>query len=53
MSLMFQVVYVTATVPYLILLILFFRGVTLDGAGDGVLYYVKPRLHSLMDLKVR
>ncbi|XP_046849414.1 sodium- and chloride-dependent GABA transporter 1-like isoform X2 [Xenia sp. Carnegie-2017] len=47
-----KVVYVTATVPYLILLILFFRGVTLDGAGDGVLYYVKPRLHSLMDLKV-
>jgi len=37
-----QVAYVTAVFPYIVLTILFFRGVTLDGAGDGVEFLFKP-----------
>ncbi|WKX99643.1 hypothetical protein Q1695_014488 [Nippostrongylus brasiliensis] len=38
-----KVAYVTSTAPYLIIIILFFRGVTLEGATDGVHYYLgKP-----------
>ena len=38
-----QAVYVTATFPFLILTILFFRGVTLEGAGEGLRYLFIPR----------
>ena len=44
---MFQVVYFTAIFPYVVLLILFFRGVTLEGAGTGVKFYLKPKLEKL------
>ena len=37
-----QVAYVTAVFPYIVLIILFFRGVTLDGAGTGVEFLFKP-----------
>ena len=37
-----QIVYFTATFPYLILVCLFFRAVTLDGAGDGVKFLFLP-----------
>ena len=47
-----QVVYFTATFPYVILLILLVRGATLDGAIDGVIYFVVPKWEKLLDLEV-
>ena len=38
----FQVVYITAVFPYIVLVILFFRAVTLDGAGDGIKFLFVP-----------
>ena len=32
----------TATAPYIILLIFFIRGAMLEGAGKGLLYFIKP-----------
>ncbi|VDI69197.1 Hypothetical predicted protein [Mytilus galloprovincialis] len=46
------VVYFTATFPYVILLILLIRGATLDGAIDGVKYFLIPEWSKLADLKV-
>lgn len=37
-----QVVYFTATFPYVVLLILLVRGLTLPNAIEGITYYVKP-----------
>ena len=37
-----QIVYFTATFPYVILVCLFFRAVTLDGAGDGLRFLFLP-----------
>ena len=39
-----QAVYFTATFPYLVLIIFFIRGVTLEGAGDGVYHMFKPQV---------
>ena len=48
-----QVMYVTATTPYIIMVILLIRGLTLDGAADGIKYYLYPDFKRLADLKVR
>ena len=48
-----QVVYVTAVGPYVILVIFFIRGVTLDGAWEGIKFYIVPDFNKLRDFKVR
>uniref|UniRef100_A0A2K5Y720 Transporter n=1 Tax=Mandrillus leucophaeus TaxID=9568 RepID=A0A2K5Y720_MANLE len=47
-----KVVYFTATFPYLMLVILLVRGVTLPGAYQGIIYYLKPDLFRLKDPQV-
>lgn len=48
-----QVVYVTATFPYVMLLVLLIRGVTLPGASEGIKFYLYPDLSRLSDPQVR
>ncbi|XP_050411372.1 sodium- and chloride-dependent glycine transporter 1 [Patella vulgata] len=47
-----KVVYFTAIFPYVMLTILMIRGVTLDGAVDGIIYYLKPDFSRLSDPRV-
>ncbi|XP_061639309.1 sodium- and chloride-dependent GABA transporter 2-like isoform X1 [Phyllopteryx taeniolatus] len=47
-----KVVYFTATFPYVMLLILLIRGVTLPGARQGVEFYLLPELSRLTDPQV-
>ncbi|XP_056008900.1 sodium- and chloride-dependent taurine transporter-like isoform X3 [Ostrea edulis] len=47
-----KVVYFTATFPYVILLILLVRGVTLPGAAKGIEYFLKPDFTRLKDGQV-
>ncbi|KAJ8298201.1 hypothetical protein KUTeg_024732 [Tegillarca granosa] len=47
-----RVMYVTATSPYLFMLALLIRNSLLPGAGDGVLFYLKPDLAKLSDMEV-
>ena len=47
-----QVVYFTATFPYVVLTILFIRGITLEGAVSGIKYYLTPQWQKILDAKV-
>ncbi|XP_069687913.1 sodium-dependent neutral amino acid transporter B(0)AT3 [Periplaneta americana] len=44
-----KVVYVTATFPYIVLIIFFFRGVTLKGMTDGLRHLFTPKWWTLTD----
>ena len=47
-----KVVYFTATFPYIILIVLLIRGVTLDGAKNGLETFITPDWERLKDVKV-
>ncbi|KAG7247759.1 hypothetical protein CRUP_001009, partial [Coryphaenoides rupestris] len=47
-----KVVWVTATFPYLVLLVLLVRGATLPGAWRGVIFYLKPDWGKLLSTTV-
>ncbi|XP_062613429.1 sodium-dependent proline transporter-like [Saccostrea cucullata] len=47
-----KVVYFTAIFPYVVLLILFFNGVFLSNAGEGIYYYIVPDFERLLDPRV-
>lgn len=47
-----KVVYVTATFPYVVLIIFFGRGITLRGATDGLLHLFTPKIERLGDPQV-
>ena len=50
--LFFQVVYFTATFPYVMLVILLIRGLSLPGALQGVQFYLLPEPSRLTDPQV-
>ncbi|CAG0879290.1 unnamed protein product [Cyprideis torosa] len=47
-----KAVWVTATAPYIVLVILLIRGITLPGAWDGIYYYLTPKWEALGEMKV-
>lgn len=52
MIFLFQAVWITALAPYIVLIILLIRGVTLPGAGEGIKYYLTPQWDKLLESRV-
>ena len=48
----FQVMYVAAIFPYILLTVLLVRGLTLDGHAEGIDFYVKPNITKLSEAQV-
>lgn len=44
--------YFLAVFPYIVMLILLVRSATLDGAVEGMMYFIKPQWNKLLDAKV-
>lgn len=47
-----KVVWITATMPYVVLTILLIRGLMLPGALSGISYYLHPELKKLKETQV-
>ena len=47
-----KVVYVTALLPYVLLTVFLVKGLTLPGAVDGILFYIKPDFTRLLNGQV-
>ncbi|XP_024082895.1 sodium-dependent serotonin transporter isoform X2 [Cimex lectularius] len=47
-----KAVWVTALLPYIVLMILLVRGASLPGADRGITYYLTPQWHKLSDTRV-
>ncbi len=47
-----KVVYFTVTIPWIILIVLVVRGVTLPGAIEGLKFYLTPKFSALLNYKV-
>lgn len=45
--------YFTATSPYILMTVLLIRGCTLDGAAEGIKFYMIPKWERLADMQVR
>jgi len=47
-----KAVYVTAILPYIVLIILLLQGLSLEGSRNGLNYFLKPSFERLKDIKV-
>ncbi|XP_063419411.1 sodium- and chloride-dependent betaine transporter-like [Mytilus trossulus] len=47
-----KVVYFTAILPYVLLTIVFVRGLMMPGSLDGIIFYLKPDFSRLLDIQV-
>ena len=45
-----KIVWFTGLFPYFMLIVLFIRGVTLEGAANGVKYYLYPDISKLFQV---